>query len=472
MERSSFPLKPLNVFETVQGIWEYLRKDETKSHTGRVTGVMGTFPNPLAEKAYQMSISQGANATDYQFSKGTGQAEMQVIEVMGDLFHCQTADGYISSGGTEANIMALWIARNLYFRLRRDNGQTLFLTRGFQGRENKVQVVVSRNVHDSILKAIELLGFGNTCVVRVDLDKDFKMDISKAREVIESSGADTIAVVTVAGATDVGAVESVEELTRSVHDVSRPALPLDGGEPGIYCHVDAAWGGFILPFLPEWKAKAVGRFDFAVEGVDSMTMDPHKSLYVPPPAGMLLVRHPYYFNEIRTQVPLMEKGEFERAYWTNDRHLAGPKHLTLIGTRPGAPVLATWAAVMSQGRETLEKVVRKYSDMSDLLYDCLDDISEIEMVLDHKPFVNIIPFRVPHALKVYQAIYECMKDFYIACRIHFPTQEEEDQVSRGERSREDYIFLRAILNPPTSEERVYELVSKISQLSRYYREGS
>ena len=469
--RRSFPEKPLNAHETIQGIWEYLRKDEAKSHTGKVVGVMGSFPNPMAEKAYQMSISQGANATDYHFSKGTGQAEMDVIEVMGDLFHCQTADGYISSGGTEANIMALWIARNLYFRLRKDNGQTLFLTRGLQGRKEKIQFVVSRNVHGSILKAIELLGFGNSCAVQVDLDKKFKMDVSKTKEAIEASEADTIAVVTVAGTTDVGAVESVEELVHSVPDVSRPALPLDGGEPGIYCHVDAAWGGFILPFLPEQKKKMAGKFDFALQGVDSMTMDPHKSLYVPPPAGMLLVRHPHYFNEIRTQVPLMSGNEFKEEYWTDSRHLAGPKHLTLIGTRPGAPVLAAWAAVMSQGRRGLEEVVKKYSDMSDMLYDCLEDISGVEMVLDHKPLCNIIPFRVRNALKIYLALYESMKDFYIACRILFTTQEEEDKVSRGELPRDDYIFLRAILNPPTSEERIYELVSKIKQLSRYYGEG-
>lgn len=467
----SFPEKPLNMHEVVQGIWEYLRKDEAKSHNGRVVGVMGTFPHPIAEKAYQMSISQGANATDYHFSKGTGQAEMDVIEMVGDLFHCPTADGYICSGGTEANIMALWMARNLYFRLKKDEGRTDFPVKGLQGRTEKIQVVVSRNVHGSLLKAVELLGFGNSCVVQADLDKNYKMDISKVKEVVESSDADTVAVVTVAGTTDVGSVESVDDLTASIPELSRPALSVDGGEPGIYLHVDAAWGGFILPFLPEWKKKEVGKFDFAVEGVDSMTMDPHKSLYVPPPAGMILVRHPYYFNEIRTQIPFMEKDEFEKKYWTGDRHLAGPSHLTLIGTRPGAPVLATWAALMSQGREGLEKVVRQYSHMSDMLYDCLQDISGVEMVLDHKPHVNIIPFRAPQALKIYQTLYESMKDFYIACRIHFPTQEEEDMVSRGERPREDYIFLRAILNPPTSEERLYEFISKIRELSRYYGEG-
>lgn len=80
----------------------------------------------------------------------------------------------------------------------------------------------------------------------------------------------TVAVVGVAGTTELGRIDPVEEL-------SEICL-----EEGIHLHVDAAFGGFIIPFLRETGAE-LPEFDFKLQGVSSITVDPHKMGLAPSP---------------------------------------------------------------------------------------------------------------------------------------------------------------------------------------------
>jgi tyrosine decarboxylase/aspartate 1-decarboxylase len=97
---------------------------------------------------------------------------------------------------------------------------------------------------------------------------------------------------------------------------------VEAENPGALVHVDAAWGGFVLPFTDhEW--------DFADADVDTMTVDPHKMGRAVVPAGGLLARGPELLDELSTDTPYLES----------------TAQVTLTGTRSGAGVASAAAAL-------------------------------------------------------------------------------------------------------------------------------
>ena len=93
--------------------------------------------------------------------------------------------------------------------------------------------------------------------VYAELDSSFRVDTSEVEKCISKN---TVAIVGTAGTAELGVVDPIDKL-------SEIAL-----RHNVYLHVDAAFGGLIIPFLPNPKPI----FDFSLEGVKSITVDPHK----------------------------------------------------------------------------------------------------------------------------------------------------------------------------------------------------
>src|SRR5690606_34902424 len=138
----------------------------------------------------------------------------------------------------EANIMAMRAARN---------------TRRIKNPE----IIVPKSAHFSFKKASDML-----CLKlrEAELDKDYKVDINSVHHMISDK---TVAIVGVAGTTELGKVDPIEELSEICADRD------------IFLHVDAAFGGYSIPFLNE-TGYDLPKFDFSLPGVCSITIDPHK----------------------------------------------------------------------------------------------------------------------------------------------------------------------------------------------------
>jgi tyrosine decarboxylase/aspartate 1-decarboxylase len=138
-------------------------------------------------------------------------------------------------------------------------------------------------------------------------------------------------------------------------------------------HVDAAFGGLVIPFLKDLGYTAP-EFDFQLEGVQSVTVDPHKMGISTIPAGGILFRNSTSLECIKTQTP----------------YLTEPDQCTFVGTRPAAPAAATWAVFNSLGREGYRKTVKCCMDLTTYLYEGLEDAG-FEVLL--RPPMNIVAFR-------------------------------------------------------------------------------
>ncbi|QCC51563.1 tyrosine decarboxylase MfnA [Halapricum salinum] len=248
----------------------------------RVLSSMCTEPHPMARQAAERFLA--TNPGDPATYQEVADLEREAVEMLGTVTGLPDPAGYVTSGGTEANIQAVRIARN-----RADTDDP--------------NVVVPTHGHFSFWKAADVLGVE----LRTAPPSDYRADPDVMAELVD---ADTVLVAGVAGTTEYGYVDPIPELAEVAHSVD--AL----------FHVDAAWGGFYLPFSDH-------RWHFGHAAVDTMTIDPHKVGQAAVPAGGLLARSPELLDELAIDTPYLES----------------TKQVTLTGTRSGAGVASAVAAM-------------------------------------------------------------------------------------------------------------------------------
>jgi aromatic-L-amino-acid decarboxylase len=169
------------------------------------------------------------------------------------------ARGVLTSGGSLSNFSALVTAR-------RERLPENFLSG---------TIYASDQVHHSVQKAALLAGFPPASVRSVASGADYRLDLDALAARIAAdrrAGLTPFLVVGNAGSINTGAVDALS-----------PLADLCARE-GLWLHVDAAYGGFFLLTVRGRRAMA------GIERADSITLDPHKSLFLPYGTGALLVR--------------------------------------------------------------------------------------------------------------------------------------------------------------------------------------
>lgn len=330
--------KGISKTEVFKQLKMFKKKDMTHL-SGKILGSMCTCPHPIGLKAYHMFLE--SNLGDPGLFKGTKTMEDEVISLLGDLLGKKDIYGHIITGGTEANIMAMRAARN--FALQK-NPQI-----------KDPEIIVPRSAHFSFKKAADMLCLN---IIEAKLDNEYKVDVNSIKELLSKN---TVAVVAVAGTTELGKIDPVEKISHICYDNN------------IYLHVDAAFGGYSIPFLNEIGYK-FPKFDFRLRGVCSITIDPHKMGLAPIPTGGILFREKKYLEAMSVETP----------YLTEDRQS------TLVGTRTGASTAATWALIKHLGREGYKNVSNQCMEITKLLYNGIIE-SGFEVVTG--PQLNIVAFK-------------------------------------------------------------------------------
>ena len=328
--------KGLSKEEIFTHLDEFQKKD-LKYDSGRILGSMCTEAHPIARQAYIQFLN--SNLGDYGLFSGTKQIEEEVIRSLGNILHNEKVYGHVITGGTEANLMAMRAARNF---ARDKKGIT------------EPEILVPESAHFSFKKASDLM---NLKCISLDLDENYCIDIDSLNENISKN---TVAVVGVAGTTELGRIDPIPAMSDICYDKD------------IYLHVDAAFGGFIIPFL-----KSLGHdlpdFDFKLDGVCSITIDPHKMGLAPIPAGCILFKEKEYLDVMNIDTP----------------YLTMKQQSTLVGTRSGASVAATWAVMNYFGYEGYCELVKEVMDNTHFL---AKELVKNDYELVTNPLLNIVSF--------------------------------------------------------------------------------
>lgn len=229
-------------------------------------GFIRASPSPIGMAADLLAATMNNNCA------GSAQiatfVEMTVMRWLAELVgYDATAGGLLVSGGSAANFVALSAMREAMLPGTRVEGLTV---------ANVLPVVyVTPETHACIRRAVELLGLGSNALRLLPADDQLRMDptvLARAVSDDRAAGRHPLCVVATAGTVNTGAIDPLA----AIRDVARAE--------GLWFHVDGAYGA-VGAALPELADRYAGLAD-----ADSLTIDPHKWLYVPYEAGAVLVR--------------------------------------------------------------------------------------------------------------------------------------------------------------------------------------
>jgi len=306
---------------------------DSRYESGRPIASMSSIPHRISSKIMAQHVQR--NLGRKHTFRGSAKIEREVIQMIGDLIHLEKPYGTTTSGGTESNILAMLAARET-------------------AQIDKPEIIAPETVHSSVDKAAWLLGVE---LVKASVDSQYK---AVPEEIEESINNNTVGIFVTAGTTYVGQLDPIDQIG---------VIAADNGLP---LHVDAAFGGFVIPFLEEL---GLGKhpFGFEVPGVTSVSVDPHKTGLAPIPSGCLLFRKEKHLQAITRNVP----------YIPFDSRIP-----TLLGTRPAAPVIATWAIMKHLGREGYQSIVKECMTVTELAHKRTKENPHLQCAI--KPVLNIL----------------------------------------------------------------------------------
>jgi putative pyridoxal-dependent aspartate 1-decarboxylase len=343
---------------------------------GHMTSALPAFVRPLARLVTALNQNVVKTETSKLLTAYERQALARLHRLVFNLpdafYHAHVQDpestlGVATSGGTIANVTALWCARNRalgalpgFAGVERAGLAAALAHHGWRG----AAVVGSELMHYSFEKAAGLMGLGTDGLVRVPTDCRGVVDLSAMRDAVEECGRKrlcVLAVVGVAGTTDSGGIDDL----RGVATIARRA--------GAHFHVDAAWGGPML-FSDRHRGRLSG-----IELADTVTFDAHKQLYLPMGLGMLLVRDPGLMKEVEKHAP-----------YTVRAGSADLGQRSLEGSRPAMSLLLH-AALKLIGRRGYGHLVDLGMDRAAHLVSAVGARPEFELLAE--PAMNIVLYR-------------------------------------------------------------------------------
>ncbi len=278
--------------------------------------------------------------------KGTQELEKELIKLCAEQVfggEVDSQDGYVASGGTEANIEAMWIYRNYFIK-------------ELKASVNEIGLIYSEDSHYSLSKGANLLNI-NSIVIAVNKenrelvlsDLENKIDLALTR------GIKYFIISMNLSTTMFGSVDDIENVT-TILNRKKIAYKL---------HVDAAFGGFIYPF-----STTASCYTFKNKNISSITIDAHKMLQTPYGTGIFLIR----------------KGYMKYVKTSEANYVPGADQ-TLCGSRSGANAIAVWMVLHNYGSEGWKI---KTQALLELTSNICCELDKLGIRYFRNPLINII----------------------------------------------------------------------------------
>ncbi|HBI01246.1 MAG TPA: aminotransferase class I/II-fold pyridoxal phosphate-dependent enzyme [Flavobacterium sp.] len=277
---------------------------------------------------------------------GTQQLEREVLDAMAiDVFKSKpnAFDGYISPGGTEANIQALWMYRN-YFQQE------------CNANLNEIAIIASEDTHYSIPKGANLLQLDWLKIPVVFNTREIdKKALQTILEKAHLNGKKHFIVVSNMGTTMFGSVDNPNDYIEILNELKL----------SFKLHVDGAYGGFVYPF-----SNPNSTINFSHPDISSITIDAHKMLQAPYGTGIFICRKDLIHHVLTREAEYVEGMD-----------------VTLCGSRSGANAIAVWMILSTYGPHGWFEKVSTLQGRTDFLCRELDKIG---VNYFREPFMNIV----------------------------------------------------------------------------------
>ncbi|NOY90510.1 MAG: aspartate aminotransferase family protein [Deltaproteobacteria bacterium] len=313
---------------------------------GRVFGYTfdgGQEVEKVAKRAFTEFLSE--NALDPTVFPSLLRFENEIVSMAAH--HLQgDADvvGNFSSGGTESIILAVKSARDH--------------ARATRPEVKHPKMLLPVTAHAAFHKAAHYLGVE---VLPLPVDKQtFKADMKAAAELLDD---DVILIVGSSPSYAHGVVDPIVELAAMAK------------ARGVWMHVDACIGGFLLPYFRK-LGHEVPDFDFSVDGVSSISMDLHKYAYCPKGASVVLYRN----GDLR------KHQLFATSRWTGYTIV----NTTIQSSKSGGPLAAAWSVLRFLGEDGYLDLARRVKQTTDALTAGVEAIDGLRLLA--QPEMSLISF--------------------------------------------------------------------------------
>lgn len=320
--------------------------------SGTATGVLGDM------------LASAMNTNASGFEQSSAYVEAQVIDWFKEVLGFPAdASGLLVSSGSAANLTGLTVGRDAILPSALDEG--LFDTR------QRPVVYASEEVHNSVDKAVGILGLGRSSLRRIAAKDDFTLDIDALREAIagdKSAGAKPICVIGTAGTVATGAIDDLS----AIADICR--------DEGMWFHVDGAFGA-MAALSDDLRPRVKG-----MERADSIAFDLHKWLYVNFDAGCVLVRnrdaHLRSFSVPASYLSTLKGGA------ASGVHRFGEMGIDLSR---GFRALKAWMSIKTYGFDQYGRMVDQNVAQASYLASLVKDHADLELVAPAP--LNVVCFR-------------------------------------------------------------------------------
>jgi glutamate/tyrosine decarboxylase-like PLP-dependent enzyme len=330
--------------------------------------VIGTG-TPLGALAEMLGATMNPNVGGGDH--GANYVERQVLEWCRELFGFPAgASGILVSGGSMANLVGLAVARNEMagYEVRR---------LGVAAAPAPFTLYGSSEMHSSVQKAVELLGFGSEALRLAPVNAAFEVDVGVLERMIaedRAAGRRPVCIIGNAGTVNTGAID---DLARLADVAARERL---------WYHVDGAFGSLAV-LDPELAPRLAG-----MERADSLAFDLHKWLYVPYEAGCTLVRraaaHRDAFSLTPGYLAHAERGAAGGELWFSEYG---------IQLSRGFRALKVWMSFKEHGIDRYARLIRQNVEQARHLERLVDASPDLELLAPVT--LNIVCFRYCGALR-------------------------------------------------------------------------
>ncbi len=271
---------------------ERMRDNYPYFHPG-YAGQMLKPPHPVARLAYMLALWVNPNNHALDGGKASSQMEKEAVAALARMFGWETHLGHLASGGTMANLEALWVAGRL--------------------KPDRV-VLASEQAHYTHSRISQVLKLGFEAI---PTDARARMDATALEQRLKRGGVST--VVATIGTTGTGSVDPLPDILALREKY------------GFRLHADAAYGGYYV-LVDNLRPEAKEAFRRLPE-VDSIVVDPHKHGLQPYGCGCILFRDP--------SVGVLYKHDSPYTYFSSSELHLG--EISLECSRAGASAVALWA---------------------------------------------------------------------------------------------------------------------------------
>eukprot|EP00756_Hemistasia_phaeocysticola_P036099 Hpha_TRINITY_DN16620_c1_g12::TRINITY_DN16620_c1_g12_i1::g.179116::m.179116/K01634/SGPL1, DPL1; sphinganine-1-phosphate aldolase len=313
------------------------KRSALDSHTwsgGKASGAVyhgGREHMEMIGKVYSMFAF--TNPLHPNLHPATRQMDAEVVQMVLGMYNGdEESCGAFTTGGTESILMAM--------KAYRDQARLRGIT--------QPNIVVPATAHAAFEKACAY--FDITLRSARTTHPDQVVEVAHVSSLMDDN---TIALVGSAPQYPSGSVDPIEELGE---------LAL---KRGCGLHVDCCLGGFLVPFM-EKAGFDVPKFDFRVPGVTTISCDPHKYGFSPKGASVVMFRN----KELRHHMYTLS------TQWTGGIYATAG----ILGSRPGGPVAATWAAMVATGEKGYTASCRAIVGATRKMAEGVRSIPELELL--------------------------------------------------------------------------------------------